>query len=123
MPRKERIGPKKASGPKQDSARDLAVDRRVADVLPRRSGEPLFRAEWERRAFGAAIAMVEKGLVPFDDLRWRVTASITTWERANLGHEETFNFFERWLLAFERLLIDRGVISREELNERAAKRC
>ncbi len=67
--------------------------------------------------------MVEKGLVPFDELRWRVTASITTWERANLGNEETFNFFERWLLAFERLLIDRGVVSREEINQRAAKSC
>lgn len=101
---------------------DRPVDRRVADVLPRRSGEPLFRAEWERRAFGAAIVLVEKGLVPFDDLRWRVTAAITTWERANLGHEESFNFFERWLLALERLLIDRGVVSREELNARAAER-
>lgn len=104
-----------------ERSEERRVDRRVADVLPRRSGEPLFRADWERRAFGAAIALVEKGVVPFDDLRWRVTAAISTWERANLGHEESFNFFERWLLALERLLIDRAVVSREELNARAAK--
>ncbi len=112
-----------ARKPNLKRVEDPGVDRRVADVLPRRSGEPLFRAEWERRAFGAAIALVERGLVPFDDLRWRVTAAITTWERANLGNEESFNFFERWLLALERILIDRGVITREELNARAAKRC
>ncbi len=100
----------------------IEVDPRIADVIPRKSGEPLFRAAWEKRAFGLAVALCEKGLIPFDDLRWRVAAAISTWERASQNQELRFSFFERWLLALERLVVDRGIVSREDLNRRAAER-
>ena len=80
------------------------VERRIADVVPRRSGELIFQAPWEKRAFGMAIALCQQERVLFDDLRWRVVAAITTWERANRGREETFRFYERWALALEKLL-------------------
>ncbi|MBI2911214.1 MAG: nitrile hydratase accessory protein [Chloroflexi bacterium] len=98
------------------------VDRRIADVLPRRSGELIFEAEWEKRGFGMGVALVEQGVVPFDDLRWRVVAAISLWERANLGQEETFRFAERWLIALEKLLVDRGIVSREEIEKKIAER-
>lgn len=97
------------------------VDRRIADVLPRRSGELMFDHAWEKRGFGMAVALCEQGIVPFDDFRWRVAAAITTWERANHGREEQFHFGERWLVALERLLIDRGIVSREEIDRRVAQ--
>lgn len=103
-----------------EHGRQIDVDPRIADVIPRKSGEPLFRAAWEKRAFGMAIALCDKGLIPFDDLRWRVAAAITTWERANQNHELRFSFFERWLLALERLVVDQGIVSREDLKRRAA---
>lgn len=96
------------------------VDRRIADVLPRRSGEIVFDSPWEKHAFAMAVAMCQKGLVPFDEFRWRVVAAISTWERANQGQEERFHFYERWLLALERLLTDRGILSREEIERRAS---
>ncbi|MBI3000821.1 MAG: nitrile hydratase accessory protein [Deltaproteobacteria bacterium] len=94
------------------------VDRRIADVLPRRSGELIFDAPWEKRGFGMAVSLCEQGLVPFDDFRWRVAAAISTWERANYGREEQFHFGERWVAALERLLIDRGIVSKEEIDQR-----
>lgn len=97
------------------------VDRKIANVLPRRSGELVFTAPWEEHAFGVAVALCQQGLFPFDDFRWRVVAAISTWERANQGQEESFSFYERWLLALERLLVDRGILSREEIERRAAK--
>jgi nitrile hydratase accessory protein len=100
---------------------EIKINPRIADVIPRKSGEPIFHSPWEKRAFGMAVALCDKGLVPFDDLRWRVAAAISTWERANAGQELKFSFFERWLLALERLVIDRGLISREELSRRAAE--
>lgn len=97
------------------------VDRRIADVLPRRSGELMFDAPWEKRGFGMAVALCEQGLVPFDDFRWRVAAAISTWERANYGREEQFHFGERWVAALERLLIERGIVSKEEIDRRTAE--
>ena len=104
-----------------ERGRQVEVDPKIADVIPRKSGEPLFRAAWEKRAFGIAVALCEKGLIPFDDLRWRVAAAISTWERANQDHELRFSFFERWLLALERLVVDRNIVSREELQRRASE--
>lgn len=98
------------------------VERRIADVLPRRSGELTFEAPWEWRGFGMAIALCDQGLVPFDDLRWRVVSAISTWERANRGREETFRFSERWVLALQKLLIDRGILTKEEIDRRVAER-
>lgn len=100
------------------------VDPRIADVLPRRSGELVFQAPWEKRAFGMAITLCQQERVLFDDLRWRVVAAITTWERANRGREETFRFYERWALALERLLVDQGVLSKEEIERKIGEfRC
>ena len=101
---------------------EIKINPRIADVIPRKSGEPIFHSAWEKRAFGMAVSLCNKGLVPFDDLRWRVAAAISTWERANEGRELKFSFFERWLLALERLVIDQGIISREDLHRRATER-
>lgn len=97
------------------------VARRIADVVPRRSGELTFQAPWEKRAFGMAIALCQQERVLFDDLRWRVVAAITTWERANRGREETFRFYERWALALEKLLVDQGFLSKDEIERRVAE--
>jgi nitrile hydratase accessory protein len=97
------------------------VDRRIADVLPRRSGELIFDAPWEKRGFGMTVALCEQGLVPFDDFRWRVTATIIVWERANYGREEKFHFWERWVDALERLVVERGIVSKEEIDRRMAE--
>jgi len=98
------------------------VERKIADLLPRRSGELTFQAPWEWRGFGMAIALCQQGLFPFDELRWRVVAAISTWERANLGREEAFRFSERWILALQKLLVDRGIVTKEEIERRVAER-
>lgn len=102
--------------------RHRLVNRRIAEVLPRRSGELIFESPWEKRGFGMAIALCQQGVFPFDDLRWRVVSAISTWERANQGREETFRFAERWLLALERQLLDRGILSKEEIERKVAER-
>ena len=93
-----------------------SVSRRIADVIPRKSGEPIFRRAWEKRIFAIGVTLCERGLVNFDDLRWRVAAAINTWEMANAGSGAEFDYFGCWLGAFERLLLERGLVSKEELS-------
>lgn len=99
------------------------LDRRIADVLPRESGELVFYEDWEKRVFGMAVALCEQELFPFDDFRWRVTSEIGRWEHEyiNRGREETFDFHHCWLVAFERLLLDRGILSKEDIDKRVTE--
>ncbi len=104
------------------SAEELTVNRKIADVLPRRSGELTFQSEWEKRAFGVALALIEQGHFPFDDFRWRVVSAIRSWERDNRGNEELYRFYERWLLALEKTLIEKGILSKEDIDRKVAER-
>lgn len=96
------------------------VNRGIADLLPRRAGELVFEMDWEKRAFGMAVALCEQGLFPFDDFRWRVVSAISTWERTYRGQEEFYRFSERWVLALEKLLIEKGILAKEEIDRRVA---
>lgn len=99
----------------------ILIDPRVAEGLPRRSGEITFEAAWEKRAFGIAAALCQQGRFPFDDFRWRVVSEIMMWEQASRNQEETFRFWERWLLALERAVVDRGLLSRDEIAGKMAQ--
>ncbi len=97
------------------------VDPRIAEGLPRRSGEITFGAPWEKRAFGIVAALCQEGRFPFDDFRWRVVSEIMMWQQKDRGREENFRFWERWLRALERTVVDRGFLSWEEIVQRARR--
>src|SRR4051812_15490333 len=82
-------------------------DRQVADMdgpsaLPRKNGELVFDAAWEGRVFGLATAMHNGGLFDWNDFRDRLIDEIAEHDRQ--GEESPY--YERWLDAFERLLVD-----------------
>jgi nitrile hydratase accessory protein len=86
-------------------------------ALPRKSGELVFHDSWERRAFAMAVALCEQGLYPWDDFRDRLIAEIAMAER----HGEASSYYERWLASFEKLLIEKRILTKEEFDARAAK--
>ena len=96
-------------------------DRQIADMdgdgaLPRKNGELVFDETAEARVFGMAIAMHEQGRFAWDDFRDRLVDEIASAERDGIDS----GYYERWLNALERLLVDRGLLSREELGARLA---
>ncbi|GEM_PF-203045 len=96
-----------------------AVERLVADMpgrvaAPRKNGELVFEAPWQGRAFGMAVALHEQQLYGWDEFRQRLIGEIA---RADAGADPS-SYYERWLAAFEALLIERGVVSEAELSER-----
>jgi nitrile hydratase len=86
-------------------------------ALPRRSGELVFHDPWERRVFALAVALCEQGLYSWDDFRDRLIAEIATAER----HGEASSYYECWLASFEKLLVDKGIFTKEEFAARAAE--
>jgi nitrile hydratase accessory protein len=86
-------------------------------ALPRQNGELVFAAPWEGRVFGLAVALHERGLYTWDEFRDRLIAEFARADRA--GDPSTY--YERWLAAFERLLLDKGMLAREDLDARTTE--
>ena len=92
------------------------VDRKIADLtgpaaMPRRNGELVFNQPWEGRAFGMAVGLRDSHVFGWEAFRHRLEREIAA---AGLADDGT-RYYERWLAAFEHLLVDEGLVSSEEL--------
>ena len=95
-----------------------AVDDRVGlmegeAALPRKNGELVFAAPWEGRAFGLAVALSDERCYGWDDFRARLVDEIAA--------APDDPYYERWLAALERVLVERGLVTPEELEQRTAE--
>jgi nitrile hydratase accessory protein len=81
-------------------------------AVPRRNGELVFEAPWQGRALGMALAVVERLGLDWKEFQQRLVAEIGT-------HPEA-PYYDCWLAALERLVLDHGVASATEL-ERARR--
>jgi nitrile hydratase accessory protein len=78
-----------------------------AAALPRRNGELVFDAPWQGRAFGMALAVVERLGLPWREFQERLIAAIGAYPGAP--------YYDCWLAALERLVLEHGVVSAEDL--------
>jgi nitrile hydratase accessory protein len=70
----------------------------------------VFEQPWESRAFGAALALRDSGVLDFEEFRAALVERI---QGAEPG-----SYYEHWQAALERVLAERGVVSHEELAAR-----
>ena len=87
-------------------------------TLPRRNGELVFEAPWESRAFSVAVALAESGRCTWEDFRTRLIAEIGAWEDEHPGRADGWRYYERWLAALERLVVEGRLATAEELDRR-----
>ena len=97
-------------------------ERRIEDLgdslaVPRKNGELVFEAPWEGRVFGMAVALGDDEVYAWDVFRDRLVGEIAAAEQ----HGDGSGYYERWLASFERVLLDAGVLSAEELDARTAE--
>lgn len=88
------------------------MDREAA--LPRKNGELVFEAPWQGRVFGLAVVLSDRQLYPWNEFRDQLIEKIAEAE----AHNDPSTYYERWLAAFESLLLAKGALSREELDAR-----
>lgn len=98
------------------------IDERIARMdeqvaLPRKNGELVFEAPWEARAFGLAVALNESGIYPWRDFSQGLATEIAAAEQKGTSS----SYYERWLASLEKLIIARGLTTREELDAWTAK--
>lgn len=106
------------------------VDRFVADAdaagpdaPPRKNGELDFEQPWESRAFGIAVTLGKENVFEWGQFQQRLIGEIAAWEAE---HRDTdgavdsseWSYYERWLAALERVLLERRLLSDEEIEAR-----
>ena len=101
-----------------------ASQRRIADMegntaLPRQSGELVFQDPWEGEVFATAVALCERGFYPWSDFQNHLVRQIAATERKELPPEIRPTYYECWLAALEVLLIEKGILTKKKLDNRA----
>jgi nitrile hydratase accessory protein len=86
-------------------------------ALPRSNGELVFEAPWEGRAFGIAVNLNESGVYPWGAFREGLVGQIA----AGDAKKDSTTYYERWLATLEDLLLQRGIVTPEELDARTAE--
>lgn len=77
------------------------------------SAEPVFHAEWERRVFGLTLATGMLG-------QWNIDESRHARERQDPLDYLRNSYYENWLAGLETLLLEKGLVTQEELQQAAA---
>ena len=88
------------------------------DAPPRRNAQILFRREWEGRVFGIALALSKQGHFEWEDFRQQLIASISEWEGEHAKDDPSWDYYQRWLIALERVLVDKNLVSTHEIKKR-----
>lgn len=102
-------------------AERLVADMSGTAALPRKNGELVFETPWESQAFGMAIALSDRGHYDWEEFRQRLISEIGEWERSEEDERAVWNYYRHWLASFEALVKERGLLSEEEIDERASE--
>jgi nitrile hydratase len=79
--------------------------------IKREENEPVFHARWEGRVQAMMIAGLRLGLYNLDEYRWAL-------ERMDPAAYLHASYYEKRLAAIERLYVEKGVITQDELDSR-----
>ncbi len=88
---------------------------------PRNNGELKFDRDWEGFAFGIAIALAKQGHYEWEDFRQELIAAIAEWEAKHDREDPSWDYYQRWSIALERMAIEAELIDATELEQRTAE--
>jgi nitrile hydratase len=82
-------------------------------VAPK-ANEPVFHADWEKRMFALASSLLGRGLANIDEFRHAI-------ERIPPARYLASSYYERWLEAVETLLVEKAVLTRDQLAQASGR--
>ena len=83
--------------------------------IPIKNKEPVFHATWEARVWAMNTALGAWG-------EWNIDAGRYTLEQLDPALYLSSSYYQRWLYRTENLLVDHGLVSREEIETPLANR-
>ncbi len=91
------------------------MSRSDADPAPAPAEPPVFAEPWQAEAFALAVHLNAAGAFSWSD--WARTLG---GEIAAAGEDDGGRYYELWLAALERLAVERGLVTSDQLSERKA---
>jgi len=86
--------------------------------------QPVFDEDWQRRAFGLAVALSEFGHYPWQTFQQELITSIGQWQEAPDDQQGRWEYYTHWVAALERVVASTGMLRDGYVNpeDRAASR-
>jgi nitrile hydratase accessory protein len=72
---------------------------------------PQFDHEWQRRAFGLALALAEFGHYEWEDFQQNLIQSIGDWERTPDAGGVDWQYYDHWVAALEKVVADHRLLT------------
>jgi nitrile hydratase accessory protein len=72
---------------------------------------PQFDFEWQRRAFGLALALSEFGHYGWEDFQQNLIESIADWEDAPESERGDWQYYDHWVAALEKVVADHHLLT------------
>jgi len=95
----------------------IPVKREDITPIPQKKDDgPIFQTPWEARAFAMTVKLWENELFNWEEFKDRLIAEIAKGEALPDGKQPTY--YESWLLALEKLLIHKGILTKSKIMER-----
>ena len=86
-------------------------------ALPRDNGGPVFAEPWQAQAFALAVKLSEQG--HFSWTEWAEALGAELKAAADRGEpDDGSRYYEHWLAALERLVVEKGLTDQEAMRER-----
>ncbi len=85
------------------------------EAPPRKEGHLFFDRDWEKMAFGIAIALSKQGHYEWEDFRQTLIETIGEWEATHSLDDPEWDYYQCWLAALEKVAIAAGVVEAQEL--------
>jgi nitrile hydratase accessory protein len=86
-----------------------------SDSPPRINAKLCFAEDWERQAFGVALALSKAGHFDWEDFRQNLITAIGEWENSHSLDDASWSYYERWLTALERVVIEAELVTVDDL--------
>ena len=91
----------------------------VAPIPRGDDGAPVFAEPWEAQAFAMTLALHARGLFTWSEWAGALAAEIKRAQGAG-DPDDGSTYYRHWLAALERLVADKGVTTRADLDDRRA---
>lgn len=78
---------------------------------------PQFDHEWQRRAFGLALALSEFGHYPWNEFQQSLIDTIGAWEAAPSSDRGEWQYYDHWVAALEHVVEQRQLLTAPVLTD------
>ena len=91
------------------------------EAPPRKDGHLQFDRDWEKMAFGVAIALSKQGHYEWEEFRQTLMATIAEWEATHELDDPEWDYYQCWLTTLEKVIVASGVLQPGELETQLAQ--